>query len=107
MHIGMISTYPPTQCGIATYSSYLVSKLEALNPPATVDVISACGDGEDDSFSLSRAEGSDLSERLFNTVVKLKPDVVHIQHITACTIQAVAWLSHLSSTGLELKVSPW
>ncbi len=80
MHIGMISTYPPTQCGIATYSSYLVSKLEALNPPATVDVISPCGDGEDDSFSLSRADGSDLSERLFNTVVKLKPDVVHIQH---------------------------
>lgn len=80
MHIGMISTYPPTQCGIATYSSYLVSKLEALNAPATVDVISPCGDGEDDSFSLSRADGSDLSERLFNTVVKLKPDVVHIQH---------------------------
>ena len=42
--IGILSTFPPTECGIATFSAALASGLVAHG--ATVDVV-RCGDSED------------------------------------------------------------
>jgi glycosyltransferase involved in cell wall biosynthesis len=42
--IGILSTFPPTECGIATFSAALASGLVAQG--ATVDVV-RCGDSED------------------------------------------------------------
>jgi len=80
MRIGIISTYPPTQCGIATYSSYLVSELEAKKPSNKVHVVSPCGIGEKHTFSVSNFDGLALSEQVFNAMAKFQPDVVHVQH---------------------------
>ena len=42
--IGILSTFPPTECGIATFSAALAAGLVAQG--ATVDVV-RCGDSED------------------------------------------------------------
>ena len=42
--VGILSTFPPTECGIATFSAALASGLVAQG--ATVDVV-RCGDSED------------------------------------------------------------
>lgn len=80
MRIVMISTYPPAQCGIATYSSYLVSKLEALSPSHRVGVVSPFLGGKNHSSSLSSADDPALSDRLSESVMELGPDVIHVQH---------------------------
>jgi len=80
MRIGIISTYPPTQCGIATYSSYLVSELEAKKSSNKVHVVNPYGKGEEHAFSVSNFDGLALSEQVFNAMARFQPDVVHVQH---------------------------
>ncbi len=80
MRIGIISTYPPMQCGIATYCSYLVSELEARDPSNKIHIVSPFGKGEGPSDSVSRLDDLALSGRVFNAMAQFQPDVLHIQH---------------------------
>ena len=78
MRIGMISTYPPIECGIATYTNYLV---EALRPAGNeVYIVSPFGAEGKMVFSVFHFDDADLPKKTFRTILKFTPDIVHIQH---------------------------
>jgi len=78
MRIGVISTYPPIECGIASYTKYLV---EALRPLGNeVYVVSPFGAEGKMVFPAFHFADSDLPEKIFHRMSKFTPDIVHIQH---------------------------
>ena len=77
MRVGFVSTYPPAECGIATYTQYL---REALNPAEHESfVICQAGGAGEGVFPLWHP-GQRFSENVFGTATRMTPDVVHIQH---------------------------
>ena len=78
MRLGIISTYPPIECGIATYSQYLTEALRKSQ--ADVYVVSHMGGAGPKVFPCFDYEDGDLAEKAFSMMVRLTPDVVHIQH---------------------------
>lgn len=78
MRIGFISSYPPIECGIATYTQYLTDALRKKN----VDVYVVChmGGSGHQVFPSFDYEDGDLAEKAFSTMVRFTPDVIHIQH---------------------------
>ncbi len=78
MRVGFISTYPPIECGIATYTQYLT---EALRKKATdVYVVCHVGGSGTQVFPAFDYEDGDLAEKAYSTMVRFTPDVVHVQH---------------------------
>ncbi len=78
MRIGFISTYPPIECGIATYTQYLT---EALRKKHTdVYVVSHMGGSGTQVFPTFDYEDGDIAERAYSMMIRFTPDVVHIQH---------------------------
>ncbi len=85
--LGFVTRYPPTHCGIAEYSKFLISALKFLNPQLKITVFTT-----DESFKepyydemgikvipcFKRFE-KDYSE-LINVVSEEKVDVLHVQH---------------------------
>ncbi len=78
MKIGIISTYPPIHCGIATYSSYLIKELQRLKNRVYV-VCHKGGEGMDCS-PVFNADDPDLPHKAFKAMMEFTPDLVHIQH---------------------------
>lgn len=78
MRIGFISTFPPIECGIATYTQYLTDALKEKN--TDVYIVSHYGSKGDKVFPSFDYEDGDLAEKAFSTMVRFTPDVVHIQH---------------------------
>jgi len=78
MRIGIISTFPPIECGIGAYTSYLVEKLRKLNNE--VYIVSQLGAEGDKVYPVFNGTDGDLAEKAFETMIKFTPDVVHIQH---------------------------
>jgi len=74
----MVSTYPPIECGIATYAQYLTEALRKED--SEVFILSQHGGSGKDvipSFSSgTRTIGSDV----FEMANRITPDVIHIQH---------------------------
>ena len=78
MRIGYISTYPPIECGIATYTQYL---REAFSPRVhETFVLSQVGAEGKGVHPVYHPDEPGLAHRLFQTAAKLTPDIVHIQH---------------------------
>jgi glycosyltransferase involved in cell wall biosynthesis len=71
MRICLVSTFPPTACGIATYCSYLVDGLLSADPNLAVTVLA-----EGPAFS----GNADYVPAILHQVRADAPDVVHIQH---------------------------
>ncbi len=78
MRIGFISTYPPIECGIATYTQYLT---EALRKKHTdVYIVSHMGGAGTQVFPTFDYEDGDLAEKAYSMMIRFTPDIVHIQH---------------------------
>jgi glycosyltransferase involved in cell wall biosynthesis len=66
------------QCGIATYSRFLIEELKELEN--TVYVVSEYGAEGENVHPVYNSQDPDLSHKIFQTMIKFGPDIVHIQH---------------------------
>lgn len=83
-HVCVISTYPSTPCGIATYTRYLVGAVRKAEPRIRVSVLAEHGADETKTsrfqvLPIFHRENS-YPETLARALSDLAPDVVHIQH---------------------------
>ena len=78
MKIGIISTYLPVHCGIATYTSYLIEELRRLKN--RVCIVCHKGGKGLDCYPAFNYDDPDLPHKAFKTMMKFSPDFVHIQH---------------------------
>jgi len=78
MNIGIISSYLPIHCGIATYSSYLIEELRRLRN--RVYIVCHKGGKGLDCYPAFNYDDPDLSHKAFMAMMKFVPDLVHIQH---------------------------
>ncbi|MCP4402669.1 MAG: glycosyl transferase family 1, partial [bacterium] len=78
MRIGFVSTYPPIECGIATYTSYLNEALRKIgNETFVVSPLGAHGAGV---FPIYRPESTSMPTQIFDISAEFTPDIIHIQH---------------------------
>jgi glycosyltransferase involved in cell wall biosynthesis len=78
MRVCYISTYPPIENGIATYTRYLSDAIKFLDKE--VLIISENGTYGENVFPTYSPLDNDIAAKLFNMVSKMTPDVIHIQH---------------------------
>jgi len=78
MRVGFLSTYPPTECGIATYTEYLSKALR--NAGNEVFVISQYGAQGEHVFPIFQAGSLSFASDVFTTSTRMTPDLMHIQH---------------------------
>ena len=78
MKIGIISSYLPIHCGIATYSSYLIEEVSRLKN--RVYIVCHKGGKGLDCYPAFNYDDPDLPDKAFRTMMKFAPDLVHIQH---------------------------
>ena len=83
MKIAMLTTYPPAQCGIGTYSFYLSSAL-TKEKETTINILTEKTNPEITTTPISvhpiYAKEDDYTEDFIQKLKELQPDVVHIQH---------------------------
>ncbi len=104
MHVALVSTYPPTKCGIANYAKNLVTALREEGITVTVLAESSQDDtaevGTRHCWNRKGNWVADLVEQL----AQLQPDVVHFQHEEAILGQD-ARLSTLLRSVRELGIA--
>jgi len=78
MRVCYVSTYPPIECGIASYTKYLSESVQNLKNE--VIIVSQNGAKGDNVFPVYSPLDNDIATRLFHITSKLTPDVINIQH---------------------------
>jgi glycosyltransferase involved in cell wall biosynthesis len=78
MRIVFVSTYPPIECGIGTYTSFLAEAL--AQTPTELHIVSQYGAEGRHVYPSYSPNNEGIARRIFNAAVKVTPDIVHIQH---------------------------
>jgi len=78
MRVCYISTYPPIECGIASYTKYLAESIQKLDQE--VIIVSQNGAKGENVFPIYSPLDNDIATKLFHITSKLTPDVINIQH---------------------------
>ncbi len=78
MRIVFVSTYPPIECGIGTYTSFLAEAL--ARTPTELHIVSQYGAEGRHVYPSYSPNDEGIARRIFNAAVKVTPDIVHIQH---------------------------
>lgn len=78
MRIAYVSTYPPSECGIATYTQYLSSAVAGKGKE--IRVLGQLGAKGKDVFEVYSPTDNDIAAKLFFYTQRLAPDVVQIEH---------------------------
>jgi hypothetical protein len=77
MRIVFVSNYPPIECGIATYTSFLVEALALA--PGELHIVSQYGAEGRHVYPSYDPNDDGIARKIFNAVIKVTPDLVHIQ----------------------------
>jgi glycosyltransferase involved in cell wall biosynthesis len=81
MKIAWLSSWPPRPCGIATYSDELIEALrKAQNEIHVICHPDGGRPGEKKIYPVMKTEVPGWDETVYDTVQKINPDIVHIQH---------------------------
>ena len=82
MKLALISTYFPQQCGIATYSDYLIRGLQRADPALEVKIVAESGASSMQTEKLEVVPCWDRNEDYVGPILahSNNADVVHIQH---------------------------
>ncbi|GAB7089646.1 glycosyltransferase [Marinifilum fragile] len=78
MRIAYVSTYPPTECGIATYTQYLSDSVSAKGKE--IRILAQIGAKGNNVFEVYTPQDQDIASKLFFHVERLTPDIVQIEH---------------------------
>ncbi|NOU58253.1 glycosyltransferase [Marinifilum caeruleilacunae] len=78
MRITYVSTYPPTECGIATYTQYLSNSV--ANYGKEIRVLAQIGAKGNHVFETYAPHDKDIAAKLFFHVERHSPDIVHVEH---------------------------
>lgn len=78
MRIAFISTYPPIECGIGTYTRDLNEALKKRHNETFV--VSQIGAQGENVFPIFSRDSISLGTDIFNVCDKITPDLIHIQH---------------------------
>ena len=78
MRVGIVSTYPPIECGIAAYTQYLTEALKKHGHE--VYIFSPYGCKGDRAFGCYSPTAKDIAANIFNMASKMTPDLMHIEH---------------------------
>lgn len=78
MRVCYISTYPPIECGIATYTEYLSNAIKKLDKE--VHIVSQLGAKGHNVYPVYSPIDNDIATKLFHVSSKVTPDVINIQH---------------------------
>lgn len=78
MRIGYLSSYPPLECGIATYTNYLRT---AMSPrSADTFVVAPIGSEGPDVIPVYQNGSGAFAPDVYNVLMQRTPDIVHVQH---------------------------